>query len=324
MVSLSLLLLAAACSTRPDPYALAYARHQALATAPWSPPTWVEGEEIWQLPMMDAPGPRSGPRVNARAAFVYDLDRGEVLFERRADERRPVASLTKLVAGLAFASFQPDLQAEACIDYEQRPSRSGARSKFHTGDCASGWDYLGAAMVASDNRAAYALGASADRSVDELITRMNSVSEELGLAWSSWSDPSGLEDDNLSTARDIAKATVAAASVPELQLAASSRHWDLHRRTRPVRRLGSTNKLIDRRQLEIIAGKTGYTSTAGYCFTAVVETEWGQRLVITLLGEGRERWRWDDTLRILQWAERHDEDDLLLADAEDGDTAERR
>lgn len=322
--ALAAALLLCACSKSPDPYAVAYARHMAMADAPWSPPTWLPGDDAWQLPELDEVGPRSGPKVTARAAFVYDLDRGEVLYEKRADDRRPVASLTKVVSSLAWASLEPDPDHEACIDYEQRPTRSGARSKLNTGDCATGWDYLGAALVASDNRAAYALGAAADRSVDDLVARMNTISAELGMTYSTWTDPSGLEDDNLSTARDIAKATIALASVPELQLAASATHWDLHRVDQSVRRLNTTNKLSGRQDLEVLAAKTGYTDTAGYCVTLLVRTEAGQRLVITLLGAGRDSRRWDDARRIIDWAERHDFDEDAIADADARDTATRR
>ncbi|MCK6503921.1 serine hydrolase [Myxococcota bacterium] len=292
--------------------------HAAVIAAPapeWLPPAWVSGPDALAIAALHGHGATRGPLVHSHAALVFDLDQERVLFERRADNRRPVASLTKVVASLAYASVQPDLDQGACIDFEQRPSRSGARSRLNTGDCASGWDYLGAALVASDNRAAYALAAAADLSVDELVTRMNQVSEELGMASSRWADPSGLEDENLSTARDISRAMVALASVPELALAASAPSWDLHRADQAPRRLFTTNKLSGSDRVVIEAAKTGYTDTAGYCLSTLVQTSTGQRLVITLLGAPNDRTRWADVARVVEWAERHDGPGDALADA---------
>jgi len=269
----------------------------------WLPPAWIPGTDALAISALAQHGPARGPRVRSRAAIVYDPDRQQVLFEKRADNRQPVASLTKTVAALAYASLNPDLNRRACIDAEQRPTRSGAISRLSTGDCGTGWDFLGAALVASDNRAAYALAAAAGVGVDDLVGRMNSVSAQLDMNDSTWTDPSGLEDDNLSTARDIARATMALSAVPALALAASSPWWDLHRDPHPVRRLGSTNKLLYGNRVDVQVGKTGYTDTARYCLTTLVRTRTGQRLLITLLGARSDATRWADARRIIQWAE---------------------
>ena len=143
--------------------------------------------------------------------------------------------------------------------------------------------------------------------MDDFVVEMNRVAGELGMHNSTWADPSGLEDENLSSARDIAKATVAAASHPVLNAVASAPFWEIQRKNRPVaRRLGSTDHLVGRDDLDVIAAKTGYTDTARYCFTTMVQTGEGRRLVITLLGAEGKLTRWADVSRVLEWAERQD------------------
>lgn len=254
--------------------------------------------------MLDAPGPRTGPSLRARSALIYDLDAGEVLFEKNADTIRPVASITKLVSALTFASLTDDFNTEVCVSAAQYPSRSGARSRLSTGDCLRGWDLIGAALVSSDNRAALGLAAAAGTDVETFVRQMNIVSEELGMTQSVWSDPSGLEDENTASARDIARATIAVAAHPQLSMAASAPFWDIHRADRAPRRLFSTDRMAGREDITVEAAKTGYTDTARYCFTTAFQTEDGRRLVVTLLGADGKLTRWADMARVLDWIDR--------------------
>ncbi len=278
--------------------------HSAPVAVEWARPAWYPaGADVEALPMLSAEGPRSGLSLRARSAFIYDLDAGEVLFEKNADNVRPVASITKLVSSLTFMSLQPNLDDGICVTAAQYPSRSGARSRLSTGDCLQGWDVLGAALVASDNRAALGLAAAAGADVEDFVSQMNVVSAELGMDHSSWTDPSGLEDENLSTARDIARATIAVAAHPVLSMVASAPFWDIERDGHSTRRLFSTDHLVGREDLVIEAAKSGYTDTARYCFTTVLQTEDGRRVVVTLLGADGKMTRWADMGRVLEWLE---------------------
>lgn len=282
-----------------------YAAFQPRLPAPrWAPPDWLpEQDDLWALEQMGGAAVRQGPRLRSAAAFVFDVDRGEVLVEHNADVVQPVASTTKLVAGLAMVSTDYDLERTICIGPEHYPTRSGAWSKLSTGDCLQGWDALGAALVASDNRGAYALVSATDLDMDAFVARMNEVSVDLGMDLSSFTEPSGLEDENLSTARDIARATHAVASHPQLSEVASAPFWDVHYAGKATRRRHSTNRLAERDEVEILAAKTGYTDTARYCYSTALRTPSGRRVVLTVLGSPRNRDRWADVGTLLRWIE---------------------
>lgn len=272
---------------------------------PWAPPEWHPNPGALQaLPGIDGHSDRRIAGISARAAFAYDLDSGNVLFERRADDPYPIASLTKLVSSLAMSSEHPDLDARFCIDERFRPTRNGARSKLSTGECYKGWDLLGAALVASDNRGAYGLQVMSGLDYDDFIQRMDDVAADLGMKNSSFADPSGLEDDNLSTARDIARAVIAVSAHPDLQIAATAPHWRIDQiggkvRGSAARVLNSTDHLVADKDIDVLAAKTGYSGTAGYCFATVVRTLTGRTLVISLLGSGRPADRWADVHKVL-------------------------
>src|SRR4051794_20424259 len=70
-----------------------------LEATGWFHPEWFpDSADLDAVSAMDADGPRKGPSLRSRSAFVYDIDAGVVLFEKNADVVRPVASITKLVS----------------------------------------------------------------------------------------------------------------------------------------------------------------------------------------------------------------------------------
>ena len=96
-----------------------------------------------------------GPKLHSRSAISVDLDSGEILYEKAADTRRPAASVTKVLASLTLADKGVDLDAEVCTDHRIRTGISGAVTRVKVGACATGWDFMGAALVSSDNGAAF-------------------------------------------------------------------------------------------------------------------------------------------------------------------------
>ncbi|MED5374004.1 MAG: serine hydrolase [Myxococcota bacterium] len=269
---------------------------------PWTPPAWHPAPQALQvLPEMDAPGQETVSGINARASFLFDLDEGRVLHAESADNLRPVASLTKLTTGLTWASEGRGLDDTYCVDARFYPTRSGAYSKLSTGECYRGYDLLGAAMVSSDNRGAYGVQVASGLDWDAFNQRMHQVSADLGMVSSSWAEPSGLDDENLSTARDMAKAAVAVSAHPTLSIAASAPSWWLEQADgSPNRLLYSTDRLVGRGDLQVLAGKTGYTDTAGYCFVGVVELDSGRRVVVSVLGASSSSKRWSDVNKLLR------------------------
>jgi len=207
-----------------------------------------------------------------------------------------------MVAALSAKSLEVDFSESLCVSPEQWPAMRGARSKFETGVCHEGWDFLGAALVKSDNRGAMGLAALAGVSHEDFLAAMADVSRELGLSDPEWTDPTGLEDENMASARDMLKAVVAVSALDDLSLVASAPEWQIERKRGP-QWLNSTNRTI-RGRWETHAAKTGYTSTAGYCFATVITTESGRRFAVSLLGAPREQTRFSDARTLVEWAER--------------------
>lgn len=299
LFALSVVLTTASCATTvssqlPDPE----------AHTGWTPPAWVQGEAAWLLPQLDADPvvvDRPSPSVRALSALVADLDRGEILWARKPDVRRPVASLTKLQSALTLMAVddRPALDREWCVTPELWPPSPGAMSRFETGVCHPGWDFLGAALVHSDNRGAMALPWLAGLPYAAFVGEMNQTAFELG-ADSAWVDPTGLGEGNEASARAMLKIVVAISEQPLLAEVASSPMWKISR-DRGASVVRTTNRLID--TWETLSAKTGYTDAAHYCFATVVTTGAGRRLGVVVLGAPTDGARFEDTRNLVAWAE---------------------
>ena len=103
----------------------------------------------WNLDFLDEGNPVKHAsnhrlKLHSRTAFIVDLDSGEILYEKAADARRPSASVTKVLASLTLANKNVDLNREVCTDHRIRTGISGAVTRVSIGDCATGWDFMGA------------------------------------------------------------------------------------------------------------------------------------------------------------------------------------
>lgn len=293
----------------------------------FAPPAWYpeqRADALWVLESFDERiAPMRGPTVRASSAILADLDNGQILWAKDPDSQRSIASVTKLVSSLALVASEANLERQVCISLEQWPTRPGARSKFETGDCATGWDLVGAALVASDNRGAFAMPALAGEDYYLFVDRMTEVADDLGMRSATFVDPAGLEDENMASARDVLKAVVAVSYHPELSLMASAPYWSIDT-NRGARTLQSTNRILAESLLpaktyrrgkrtvtftppayDTIAAKTGYTDTAKYCFATVVQSRTtGRRYAATVLHAPTSSARFEDVLAMLAWADR--------------------
>ena len=160
----------------------AITRPQAVSVEDVGPPAWLEAPssiDLWAN-FDGVARHRKGPSVHSKSVFIYDVDQHQVLWAYNADARRPVASTTKLMGALALLRFEPELDALVCLNGEEKPDLTGASSKFKKGNCSSGWDLLGAALLSSDNGAAMAFPALVDMTHDPFVEQMNQVPDYAG------------------------------------------------------------------------------------------------------------------------------------------------
>ena len=239
----------------------------------------------------------SNHRVRAAAALVYNPETHEIVWESRAREQRPIASITKVMTALVLLEQRSDLTGDVVISSKdvQRSSTTYLRRNERV----TLNDLLHLALIASDNVAARVLARASGLGTRAFVEEMNRKAVELELFDTEFVDPSGLHEDNLSTPYDVARLMVRASEEPLLARIMRTRSF----RTRTSRRgltVRNTNRLLRGRHM-IQGGKTGYIDEAGYCLATVVRIPGSDPLAVVVLGAGTNAGRFREVRRLVDW-----------------------
>jgi serine-type D-Ala-D-Ala endopeptidase (penicillin-binding protein 7) len=242
-------------------------------------------------------------KVSFRSAsvLVQDADTGEVVLTKNSDAIVPIASITKLMTAIVTLDRGVDLEESVMLSKEDGDRLKGTKSRLKPGVVLTRNELLMLALMASENRAAAALGRSYPEGREAFIAAMNQKAVELGMSDSRFVDPTGLSKGNVSSARDLAK-LVHAAHGYELIREYSTR--DRATVTALGRKINfrNTNGLVRNSHWEIGLSKTGYISEAGRCLVMRVRLA-SKDLIVVLLDSWGKHSRVGDANRIRTWVE---------------------
>ncbi len=239
------------------------------------------------------------PDVGGQSAILIDLQSGEVLFEKEADKRLPIASVTKVMTMLltmeAIDHGMLGLQDRLTCSSEAA-SYGGSQIWLETGEQMTVDDLLKAVAVVSANDACAVLAEAQAGSVDAFVGQMNRRAAELGMENTNFLDCCGLNDEAYSSARDVA--IMSRELMKHERVVTYTTIWmDSLRGGKSE--LTNTNKLI--RYYEGATGlKTGTTSTAGHCLSATAERG-GLGLCAVILGCETTDERFGGARKMLDW-----------------------
>lgn len=241
------------------------------------------------------------PRIRARAAMIYNPATHEILWESNGFERRSIASITKVMTSLVFLEQKPDLDGDVVIS--RRDVRRASTTYLRRGEVVSLYNLLHLALVASDNVAARALARVSPWGTAGFVEQMNAMAAALGLRGTAFTEPSGLDSGNVSTAYDLSRLISHATKRPVIS---SIMRKEAHRLRTSRRRLTirNTNRLL-RGRLLVHGGKTGYIDASGYCLATVVKLADHEPLSLVVLGAGSGDRRFSEVRRLATWVSRN-------------------
>jgi serine-type D-Ala-D-Ala carboxypeptidase (penicillin-binding protein 5/6) len=239
------------------------------------------------------------PRVpTADSAIVVDARDGTVMFAKRPDAERSIASTTKLMTALLALEKADPNDVFTAPAYNAQPAES--RINLREGERMTVKDLLQALLLESANDAAVALAENISGSRQAFVDEMNARAQELGLDHTSYANPIGLDQTgNYSSAHDLA--TLARTLLRNRRFARvvdmPSATLESGIRPRTVR---NRNDLVG--QYPWVDGvKTGYTLNAGNVLVGAAARGPRARVVSVVLGEPTEAARDADTLTLLRW-----------------------
>jgi serine-type D-Ala-D-Ala endopeptidase (penicillin-binding protein 7) len=241
------------------------------------------------------------PVLRSTAALVLDTTHSSVLYSRRSSVALPIASITKLMTALVVMDARQPLDETLAVTAEDRSTGKGAASRLAPGTSLTRAELMHLALMASENRAAHALGRNYPGGVAACVEAMNAKARELGMTNAHFVEPTGLSDENVASPEDLSKLVMAAARVPEIRDYSTDSDFQV-RVGRRIVRFHNTDSLVSRPDWNIVVQKTGYISQAGRCLVMQTVIE-DRTVVIVLLNSYGKRTRVADARRIRRWME---------------------
>lgn len=241
--------------------------------------------------------------LKSSVALVVDQDTQEVLFSKNEQAVLPIASLTKLMTGLVISEAQLPMDELITITEADVDTEKGSRSRLKVGTQLSRGELLHLALMASENRAAHALGRTYPGGLVEFVGLMNAKARLLGMNDTVYVEPTGLSSRNQSSAQDLAQLAQAASSDLMLRELSTSQSHQVAV-GRKVLQYKNTNGLISNPAWDIGLQKTGYISEAGRCLVMQARIA-GRKLIMVILDSGGKLARVTDAERIRRWLERN-------------------
>ena len=255
-----------------------------------------EDAAVWPTVALPAEG---APQVKAKGAVLMDLGTGQVLYEKQAHTKLPIASVTKVMTLLLTME---DLEAgkvawsDPVTCSETASAIGGSQIWLEPGEVMTIEELVKAAAVVSANDACGALAEHLEGSIPGFVARMNARAAQLGMEHTQFKDCSGLDDTGYSCAYDVALMSRELMTHPEIERFTTI--WmDTLRDGKS--QLVNTNKLV--RHYQGATGlKTGTTNAAGHCLSATARRE-ETAFVAVVLGCASTADRWAGARALLDY-----------------------
>lgn len=245
--------------------------------------------------------PPEEPVTGARAAILIERETGQVLYEHNADERLPIASVTKIMTLLITAqeinagnlTFE---ETAVCSDYAG--SMDGSVIWLEKGEEMSVGDLIKSVVIASANDACVMLAEHISGSESAFVERMNKTAAELKMTNTNFMNCVGYDHENhYSTARDIAVMAGELRKYDYFDEFLLTRLDSVRTGTKRETQLLNTNKLIT--SYNGITGlKTGTTDGAGCCLCATAKRG-NMSLIAVVLGCKDDEQRFTEAEKLL-------------------------
>ncbi len=233
--------------------------------------------------------------IYAESALALDLETQSILYEKNSYDRRPIASLTKLMT--AYIIFKENDPSSIVTVSAHAAGTEGSRMGLKTGERISVRNLLYGLLIESGNDAAAALAEFNAGDEKTFIDKMNEEAKNLGLENTHYANTTGLDNANAySTAHDLLVLSSHLLEDNGIREIVKNSSYEVTGENGEVHKLNNTNILLG--QLGIAGLKTGTTVNAGECLVALAKNPEGHEILTVVLGSSD---RFIDTKILVDW-----------------------
>lgn len=238
------------------------------------------------------------PIINSRSAIIYDRSSGSILFGKNENEKRKMASTTKIMTAIIVIE-NANLDEIVTVS-SKAAGTGGSRLGLHTNDKISIRDLLYALMLCSGNDAAVALAEHIGGSLSGFANLMNEKCNILELTSTHFVTPHGLDnDEHFTTAYELATITNYALKNDIFRNFVGTKNYTVTINGHP-KNLSNTNELLG--NLNGVYGvKTGFTNGANRCLVTAIKRD-NMDLICIVLGADTKKDRTKDSIQLIEYA----------------------
>jgi len=231
--------------------------------------------------------------------MVVDQRSGQVLLDKNSRTVAPIASITKVMTAMVVLDAGQRLDERLEITRDDIDTLRHSGSRLRPGVRLTRGEMLQLALMASENRAANALGRHYPGGMPAFVAAMNAKARLIGMHDSRFVEPTGLSSRNISSAHDLSRLVREAWNYPLIRQYSVARSMTV---TAGRQSLGyfNTNRLVSTPGWSVGLQKTGYISDAGNCLVMQARVD-GRALIFVLLDANGAMARFGDAQRIRAW-----------------------
>ncbi len=270
--------------------------------------THVRRQMVKAVPAVPSFGQKAGLHatndildLKSSVAYVIDQDTHEVLLSKNDQAVLPIASITKLMTGVIISEAKLPMDESITITQDDVDTEKGSSSRLRVGATLTRGELLHLALMASENRAAHALGRTYPGGMSSFVGLMNAKAAQLGMRDTRYVEPTGLSSQNQSSAKDLATLVGSAYHDATLRELSTSPSYKVEVGNRTLQ-YNTTNRLVKNPNWDIGLQKTGYISEAGQCLVMQAKVS-GRKLIMVFLDSAGKLSRIADAERVRKWVE---------------------
>ncbi|EKD43881.1 MAG: Penicillin-binding protein 7 [uncultured bacterium] len=246
-------------------------------------------------------------KLTSVAVILMDDKTDTVLFEKNADTVRPMASISKLMSALVLIDLNPDWKKII----EITPDVYDNNSHFvNVGEKFSMDDLWNVALIGSSNSAINALVYGAGITKTQFVVKMNEKAQDLRLRTLRFVEPTGLDEHNVGSSRDIARMLKYALANDKIFNSLQTAEYYVQPIGQKPRRVWTTDWLLTKWVPNkfgdfTIAGKTGFIDSSKYNFAVRIENGGKRAIRTVVLGADTYEARFSEARDLANWAFDH-------------------